>query len=300
MNSETEFELKIPININELNQYKTPEFILKRLSWRAETKKETFRNVTKLTVNLHCNIQEPCTSDWSCIATAEVRLVSSQETVPIFQKKLHFIHFNPEHSTHGMDQYITWEEIERYATHAQITLNMKIQAIGLSNSNNLVNLTSLPDEKQLKVQVTFREIQTTFAAISPEITYHGLKFKICIFKRPYVKGGQPYRKRDALWFYLCCHVGDIQQSKCSYDIRLLTHDENIGALCSSGTNAVFSASIDSYGAPFVDLDDLLNPQNRYEIYSLAFGRWQSCDLFRIIPYFMFSDIFQMMQSIWKL
>lgn len=60
MNAEIDFELRIPVNIDQLKKYKSPEFIFKEFSWYAETQQTHLDDGANsiLGIFLHCNITE--------------------------------------------------------------------------------------------------------------------------------------------------------------------------------------------------------------------------------------------------
>lgn len=264
MNTETAFELRIPINIGELDGYASPELILNQFTWQIETQKVVLSNgITGLGIFIRCTIKEPCPSDWSCIGTAMLRLESPRPTMESLEKQIYFMHFNPEHSKRGDDRFVHWNDLSRFVNATnKITLHVKIQAMGLSNANNLVNICTRTENERLEVNFTFNKIFTTNVMLSPEIRHdNGSAFRICIFKRPYASETEPNRKQDALWLYLCCRIGDNEHTKWSYKIKLL--NEKLGPLCTKERKMRFSKFYDSDGAPFILLDDLYDRRNKY-------------------------------------
>lgn len=267
MNMETDFELRMPINIHQLNGYMTPEFIFNRFSWQIETKQVIFNNrAPELGMFIHCNIIEPCPSSYSVIASATMRMESTKQNMRPMEKQIGFMHFNPENSKRGYDRFIRWNDLERVMNNNQITLHMKIHAIALSNANNLVSMLTLADDRILKVQATFKDILTNSAMISPGMVYgNGSIFRICIFKQRYIsEESDSHCIKDALWLHLCCQIGDDDhRKKWSYKIKLLTSNEELGPLCTQGIDIQFSKTFDSNGAPFISLDELFSPRNKY-------------------------------------
>lgn len=267
MNKETTFELRIPISIDQLDGYLTPAVILNHFSWQVETKKVTLSNgLMYMGIFVRSNIQQPCPSDWSCIASASVRLESPRENMRSLEKPIYFMAFNWEHNKRGNDRFATWNDIKRFANEEKITIHIKIEAIGLSNANNSVSLIRLSEDvdDKLKMCVTFKDIHTTFAMMSPEMCHeNGSTFRICIFKRPYVNEQEPNGTQEALWLYLICsRIGKNEQRKWSYQIRLLTDNDN-GPLCTEESNVRFSKFFDSNGAPFISLKNLYDQRNKY-------------------------------------
>lgn len=265
MNMETDFELRMPINIHQLNGYMTPEFIFNRFSWQVETKQVIFENrAPELGIFIHCNIIEPCPSSYSVIASATMQMKSTQKNMRPMEKQISFMHFNPENSKRGYDRFIRWNDLERVMNNNQITLHMKIHAIALSNANNLVNVLTLANDGMLKVQTTFKDILTNSAMISPGMVYgNGSLFRICIFKQRYISEEDCIIK-DALWVNLCCQIGDDDHlKKWSYKIKLLTSNEELGSLCTEAKDIQFSKKFDSNGAPFINLDELFSRRNKY-------------------------------------
>ncbi|XP_055314181.1 uncharacterized protein LOC129575186 isoform X1 [Sitodiplosis mosellana] len=267
MNKETSFELRIPMNIYQLDGHVTPEIILNQFSWQVETKKVVLSNGNpQLGIFVRCNIQQPCPSDWCAIAAALVRLEPPRVNMRSLEKPIYFMAFNPGINKRGNDRLMHWNDIKRFVNEEKITIHIKIQAIGLSNANNSVNITTLSHaaDAKLKVRATFRDIQTTFALMSPEIHYDGSAFRICIFKRPYVSEQEPHRSQDALWLYLVCsRIGENEHRKWSYKIKMLTPNGKVGPLCTEEKNIRFSTGFDSTGAPFIMLEELFDQRNKY-------------------------------------
>ncbi|XP_031634881.1 uncharacterized protein LOC116348135 isoform X1 [Contarinia nasturtii] len=269
MNAETSFELRIPVNIEQLDGYTSPEFIFKQFSWRAETEKMHFsNNVTTLGIFLRCNITEPGPSDFSCIVSASMCLRSSRSSI---EKSVYFMHFSPTCNKHGYPQFILWTDLmESFVTGRSITIHMKIRAIALSMPKYTVDVTTLStygnndSEKPLKVRAFFKEIYKTLGAISSDIHFHGSIFKICIFKRPYEN--VEHFCEDTLWLYLLFQPGEGQSYKTlkwSYSFRLLTQNDTLGALSTKVRNVKFSTLTNSHGAPFISLNELFYSKNMY-------------------------------------
>lgn len=256
MNAQTSFVLRVPVQIDQLNGYISPEFVVNHFSWRVETKRLNFRNqVTTLAILLHCNIEEPGPSDWSCMASASIHLQSPQQNQHPFEKHIYFMEFNPNKNRRDYEHFILWSDVLKYAHDNKVQINIQIQAIGISNANNLINFSTQTNDDRLKLRILFKEIKSIYGAVSSEIPFSGSVFRVYIFKRA-------CENEDVLWFYLCCRSHDRNRIHLSYKLRLLTNNSDIGPLCAE-KNCTLTDRRDAIGNPLVTLKELFDPENRY-------------------------------------
>lgn len=262
MNSKSSFELRIPLDIGNLNGYTTPEYIANHLSWRIETKQVHSRNQRYLGLFLHCNIEEPGPSDWSCIAKASIRLLSQEPGQHFIEKSIYFMEFNSKQTRRDYERFIAWKDVPQFTFGNKITIHVKIEAIIISNANNLISLRTQVDDGKLKVRISLKEIRHILGAVSSEIDYGDATFKMYIFKRTF-EHDENDQSEDALWLYLYCRSKNNNLINLSYNLKLLTDNKAIGPLCAGKDNITFSNLRDAVGAPFIVLNELFDPANAY-------------------------------------
>lgn len=258
MNAQTSFGLRVSLRIDELDGYISPEYVKNNFAWKIETKRLNFRNqVTTLAILFHCNIEEPGPSDWSCMASASICLQSPQQNQQHhpFEKHIYFMEFNPNKNRRDYEHFILWSDVLKYAHNNKVQINIQIQAIGISNANNLINFSTQTNNDRLKLRILFKEIKSIFGAVSSEIPFGGSVFRVYIFKRA-------CENEDSLWFYLCCRSHDRNRIHLSYKLRLLTNNRDIGPLCAE-KNCTLTNRRDAIGNPLVTLKELFDPENRY-------------------------------------
>lgn len=259
MNRQTEFKMRIPVNVGALNDYMSPEYVVNHFAWRVETKKMISNSKTAtMGILLHCNIEEPGPSDWSCIATATICLISPQDERQSIEKNIYFTEFNQQHNRRDYEHFILWNDLPKFVSNDKITMNIEIQAIGLSNANNTIELESREKDNKLHIRAGFKDIENILGAVSNEIPFFGSRLKLYIFKRACEHDdGNP-----ALWFYFSCHSDDNARMNLSYKLRLLSDNFELGPLCAQ-RNVTLSNRRDAAGNPLLFLKDLFDPQNLY-------------------------------------
>lgn len=167
--------------------------------------------------------------------------------------------FNPTTSKHGVERFVLLKDVHQFVRNDKIKIDIKIQANGISKASNSVKLTKLSaDERELKLQVTFRDI--VFGTISPEFEHHNTRFNICVLKRPVFVRERP---KQALWFYFCRRNEIDEQLKWEYAFSMLSSNENIKPLTQRYEDIQFSKSKNSSGAPFIHLDELYDDKNGF-------------------------------------
>lgn len=259
MNRQTEFKLRVPVNVGSLRDYMSPDVIVNHLAWRVETKKIISKTKTEtMGILLHCNIEEPGPSDWSCIATATIRLISPQDERQSIEKNIYFMEFNEQHNRRDYEHFILWKDLPKFVSNDKITMNIEIQAIGLSNANNTIELETREKDNKLHILACFKDIENILGAVSNEIPFFGSWLKLYIFKR----ACEHDDGNTALWFYFSCRSDDTARMNLSYKLRLLSDNFELGPLCAQ-RNVTLSNRKDAAGNPLLFLKDLFDPQNLY-------------------------------------
>lgn len=243
----------MPLRIDEdnLDGYQSLRNTSNGLSWKAVTR----RCGSSLSIDLHCNMEERY---WSCLATAVYRLVSPSKDLT---KTKYLLHFDPENTKRGYEQFAPWDDLKPYLTTAkQYNLLIEIQAIGIGKREGVWMKELSSDDQSVKMEITFNHISSIFGALSPAIRLCDSEFRLCVLKQD--KSINRPTDEPFVWFHLTSQVPEDTRIKWGYQVDLLKKNASIGPL-SVQQDSIISKAYDSVGAKLISLSHLFDCQNLY-------------------------------------